>query len=102
MTSQIPDVVVLDGRTYSLTAVEGHGLFDPADHGLEPQFISTACWRGFLCTYAVVEGRLVLDTLDIGLAERPPRMGPGRMDRRGHGNSWRLRRLSMPMPFTGR
>ena len=53
MTAQISDSVRFEGRTYSLVGVNGSGLFDPEALGLRAVASSTACWRGFYCTYTV-------------------------------------------------
>ena len=67
MTAQIPDEVEYRAGRYAVTAVDGTGLFDPARHGLEPQAMSTACWRGFICAYRVEQGVLRLSHLEIAL-----------------------------------
>ena len=64
MTAQLPDTVLFEDQTYDLAGVEGEGLFEPARYGLEVVMASTACWRGYLCTYAVVEDRLLLEAID--------------------------------------
>ncbi len=66
MTAQIPDNFVLDGKNYALA--EGGRLFSPLEFGLEPVMTVTSCWRGYVCTYTILEQQLVLDTLDISLA----------------------------------
>lgn len=66
MTGQIPDEVRYDGCGYALTAFDGGDLFDPAAHGVQPGPLSTACWRGFICTYSIEQGALILDRVEIG------------------------------------
>ncbi|MFC4909215.1 hypothetical protein [Actinomadura gamaensis] len=72
MTGQIPDVVLYRDLSYSLTGQEGEGLFDPVDLGVTPTPMSSACWRGFVCRYAVVDGGLVLTGLDLSVDGEPP------------------------------
>jgi hypothetical protein len=67
MTAQVSDKVLYQGRGFQLSGVQGTGLFDPAQHGLKPHMMSTACWRGFICTYGVSDGGLFLEKLCIGL-----------------------------------
>jgi hypothetical protein len=74
MTGQIPDTVKLDGTTYSITAVDGEGLFKPDEHGLQPHFMSTACWRGIVCSYVVQDDLLLLDRLEIRLEPDHPQV----------------------------
>lgn len=66
MTAQVPDRIDVDGASYALCGVSGTGLFDPAAHGVLPRPISTACWRGFVCRYAVRDDRLRLAELRLG------------------------------------
>ena len=108
MTGQIPDTVDLDETVYSITAVGGAGLFVAEEHGFESRALSSACWRGFICTYAVRDDRLLLDELQLGLEPDHPTVTlHGRKPRtlgrrhRYHG-SVVYRRLAMPVPFTGR
>jgi hypothetical protein len=70
MTAQISDVVVYRGKPHCIAGINGAGLVNPAEHGITPVMISTACWRGFHCTYEVAEGALLLTKVNIGLAER--------------------------------
>ncbi|WP_199300064.1 hypothetical protein [Trichocoleus sp. FACHB-262] len=67
MTGQISDSFDYRNQPYSLVGIRGVGLFDPAQHGIKPVAISTACWRGFFCIYEVADNALFLTTLYIGL-----------------------------------
>ena len=67
MTAQISDVVVYRSKPHSIAGINGARLFDPASHGIRPVMISTACWRGYHCTYEVAEDTLQLATVNIGL-----------------------------------
>ncbi|TMR09263.1 hypothetical protein ETD86_44380 [Nonomuraea turkmeniaca] len=66
MTSQIPDIVVIDCIDHAIAGIDGGPLFDPADHGIEPGFFSTGCWRGCYCDYVIRHGRLLLYRLTFG------------------------------------
>ena len=66
MTAQVSDRVELAGETFAVAGVSGHGLFDPAAHGIEPRMISTGCWRGFHCVYRVTGDELHLGELRLG------------------------------------
>lgn len=84
MTRQVSDTLVWQGKSYDLEESPGlpkqhDGLIVrppdqfPADD-LELSFIqSTACYRGYIATWVVIEDKLYLDTI-LGnrlLAERP-------------------------------
>jgi len=74
MTGQIHDMVLHNGSIFSLCGIRGDGLFDPADYGLEPSEMSTACRRGYHCLYAIKEDILYLEHVKIGHnADRPVR-----------------------------
>jgi hypothetical protein len=70
MTAQISDVVIYRHKPHAIAGINGTGLFDPAEHGVKPVMISTACWRGYHCTYEVGDGSLLLTTVNIGLDEK--------------------------------
>ncbi len=70
MTAQIPDRLCYACRQFLVIGTRGDGLFDPARFGLKVRMISTACHRGFHCSYAVdAEGRLLLQEAYRGLDE---------------------------------
>jgi len=47
MTAQIHDHVVYQGEGYSILGIEGDGLLSPADFGMTPTEMHTACYRGY-------------------------------------------------------
>jgi hypothetical protein len=75
MTAQTNDIFVYDGAQWELAGISEGELFDPADLGAEQEAESSACWRGYKATFAVVDSRLVLHEFEGSLA--PP--GPGRL-----------------------
>lgn len=106
MTEQISDHVVYQETEYMLEEVDGQGLFDPSDLGVRPARTSTANWRGFRCTYAVVESRLVLAELRIGLEQpnelhlREPNVFSAEPEAASM-QSWLFKDLRYPIAFTG-
>jgi hypothetical protein len=69
MTAQIPDTVRYENANYSIAGIDGEGLFDPWEHGMQPISWSTACWHGFTNSYAIENGQLFLTSLEICLTE---------------------------------
>lgn len=69
MTAQINDSIVYADLHFSIAGINGDGLFEPEQIGLEVRTLSTACWRGFYCEYSVDEGHLYLTRLTVGLSE---------------------------------
>jgi hypothetical protein len=64
MTGQIHDRVIFQEEEYSMISA-GPGLIHPADFGLQPVMLHTACWRGYYTTYAVQDGMLWLVELAL-------------------------------------
>lgn len=69
MTAQFPDTIDLDGEEYAVAGVRGSGLFQPLEHGLKPVPRVTACWRGYVCHYALAGDQLLLRGLEVSTAE---------------------------------
>jgi hypothetical protein len=69
MTAQVADSLLWNGIEHDIVAIDDVWPFSPRAHGFEPVSPYTACWRGYVAHYAIVEGRLVLRQLDIGLGE---------------------------------
>jgi hypothetical protein len=125
MTAQISDTFYYRKKPRALAGINGSGLFDPAQHGIKPVMISTACWRGYYCTYEVEDGGLFLTEVHLGLGREDAAArgeGPklfGRIPRRytvlGHRQnvrtgevttSWesgefKVDDIREPVPFTG-
>jgi hypothetical protein len=59
MTGQIADTVVYDGEGHVVTGVSGGGLFELEAYRMAPDRVSTACWRGYVCSYAIRDDRLL-------------------------------------------
>lgn len=109
MTAQISDCFMFRGKQYALAGMNGGGLFDPRAHGVQPRMLSTACWRGFYCTYEVTDAAIELRELHIGLsgddlakAERAEL--PGLEGHRPTKDEWSghvYKDIAVRVPFTG-
>lgn len=107
MTGQIPDEVRYRRRWWALTAVDGAGMFDPANKGLTPGPLGTGCWRGYQCRYRIHRGRLILYSMLMGRPDGDPLplfdVPPVPADRKSvFRGALHYRGLAEPMPFTGR
>jgi hypothetical protein len=102
VTTQESDQVYFEGSWFAVTAVDGTGLFDPATYGLEPRAISTGCYHGYVCRYAIVERQLVLRELDLGSDDEPPPLGGVQSRHDDEYLTWHYQGLDMPVSFTGR
>ena len=69
MTVQINDTVFHRKIDFYIAGSSGSGLFNTATLGFRPVATSTACWRGYVAEYSVIDGALFLTSLDIGLPE---------------------------------
>lgn len=65
MTAQISDTFLFNGDTYYLIGINGGSLASPEQFGMEPEMISTACYRGFYATYELTEKALYLRALTL-------------------------------------
>ena len=65
MTGQIPDHFIYNDKEYSLVGLEGDELFFPQDYGMETKSPHTACWRGYVITYGLLDNKLVVKNADI-------------------------------------
>jgi hypothetical protein len=77
MTAQMNDSFRFQEHDYSIAGISEGELFDPTLLALAPGSggVCTACYRGYLATFAVKQDRLVLDQLRINL-EDPDLGGP--------------------------
>lgn len=67
MTAQIEDKFIYHDKEYKLVGISGGKLFEPSEFDIEPEGVSTDCYRGYLAYFAVSEGRLTLDNLHVNL-----------------------------------
>jgi hypothetical protein len=110
MTAQAMDLVRWRDRTWSLVGIDGTGLFDPRDLGIEPRMLHTAAWRGYICTYGVADDALRLERLEIGfdqatqeraVAGNPPLIGRASAQQQGSGSAWLYDGADLPVAFSG-
>ena len=75
MTAQISDFIVWNRDEWSICALENEWPFDPKEaFGIEPQMLSTACWRGYHCKYEITESQIFLSELCIGIKGQVPKI----------------------------
>jgi hypothetical protein len=65
MTAQINDTFWYRGDAYSLVGVAGRGLASPAQFGMEPEMMGTACYRGFYAVYELTDEAMHLKCLAL-------------------------------------
>lgn len=65
MTAQMNDRIFYEGEWYDLAGINGEGMFEPSEHGMEPRSNCSACWRGYVAVYEVRDNHLLLNTLYI-------------------------------------
>ncbi len=69
MTGQIPDVFRYEGEVYDLVGLDGTGLFTPESFGIDAFSSCTACWRGYVMYYDCIDGKLILDKMEVNARE---------------------------------
>src|SRR5215510_10033002 len=113
MTEQVPDYCEFRGKAYAITARTGVGYFDPRAHGLDPTLrrrgVSSGCYRGYQCKFAITNAGLELHELTIGL-DLQERMRVRRRQIPGFERGelvnglfelGPISGLALPVPFTG-
>ena len=65
MTAQRGDTFIHKGNSYIAAAMTSPTGFNPADYGLIPKAVCTACWRGYWCDYEIRDNGLYLKNLYI-------------------------------------
>jgi len=68
MTAQINDTCFHRKIDFAVAGISGTGLFDPSNLGFQPVSMSTACWRGYVAHYSVIDSQLYLTSLHLGLS----------------------------------
>lgn len=112
MTAQASDTVNHHDQDYALVAYSDGEPFVPAEHGYRPVMASTACYRGYLCEYAVVEDRLRLTRFHVNHQEGPQRSSqlkqPPALDgveaqlaKNSFVGRWTFKDLRLPISYTG-
>src|SRR5262249_8997576 len=89
LTAQFSDQVRFAEAEWALAGANGTGLFEPSDHGVTVRVANTACWRGFVCTYAVSDGLLTRNDRDGATDGSLPRLF-----------GWEPRGKNLPLGFT--
>ncbi|MFW9924367.1 MAG: hypothetical protein ACFFDW_13880 [Candidatus Thorarchaeota archaeon] len=104
MTGQFPDMFHYNNEKYELVGVEGEKLYNPKEHGLDPQFRCTACRRGYVLTYLINENQLTLDDILINLNEETDINGvkPAKPDELGSPFMYQYKNVKMKIDFTGK
>ena len=74
MTAQISDRFIHNNDTFGIVSIDGEGLFEPKDYGINVIPISTACWRGYYCCYGITDNSLCLHEVYLGLNQENERL----------------------------
>jgi hypothetical protein len=105
MTAQAHDTVVWRHQDHLLVGVDGTGLFDPVEHGLQTMATTTANWRGWVARYEVQDRLILMELHDVGLSpdqqDTPPILNGVPAQKPGGGWSALYPGLNWPLPFTG-
>jgi hypothetical protein len=113
MTAQIQDTISIEHQLYWLArSSHREGLFNPTDYGISPVPSSSACNRGFYCSYIISDRQLLV--MDVNLTpnmsdrlkfkhQRIDAILCGKSPCVSDPNSyrWQYRELSYPISYTG-
>ena len=100
MTAQIPDSFIYKDGEYSIVGLGGDGLVYPDDYNLKLQAASTACWRGYVYTYEIVDNKLILKEMLCRLQEESEFLDKKPIKSKKHFFSYKYE-LDYPVKFTG-
>lgn len=109
MTAQINDTCFHRKVDFSVAGISGSKLFEPADVGIQPVAMSTACWRGYVAHYSIIDDGIFLTSLHLGLAQSDAiraraGKGPelfGRLPTNDRFQGFLYEGFQSPVPFTG-
>jgi len=72
MTTQVGHSIKYRQRDFAIAeTTNGENLFNPEDFGISPQWLTTANWSGYICSFGIESDRLLLTGLLVG----PPDSG---------------------------
>ena len=69
MTAQINDTCFHQKIDFKVAGISGSGLFDPDTLAFKPISVSSACRRGHVAHYSILDGELYLTSLAVGLPD---------------------------------
>ena len=103
MSMQCTDSFVWNGKEWIfLAASDVYKLFDPAKFNLEPEMWHTACYKGFIIYFKVVDELLYLDRLIVHCADDkyPPlnNVEPEKYDE----SAMDYKNINLLLPYSGR
>ncbi len=103
MTYQATDPFYWENEAWVfLRAANIYSLFDPEAYGLHPTPPHTACWKGFVIQFRIVEQQLILDELRVYCEDGvyPPING---VEATSGQNSimQTYQNINLPLPYSG-
>ncbi|MBD3196006.1 MAG: hypothetical protein GF317_13190 [Candidatus Lokiarchaeota archaeon] len=101
MTGQIHDTCVLNNETYEIVRIKGDNLPKPENYGLNPRMASTACRRGYVMHYSLLDSQIYLDSIDIRTDNPKPIQENSPLENEGLGFNYKYQKLHIPIEFTG-
>ena len=105
MTAQRHDILLLEEASCAVVAIEREWPFHPRKHGLPLDPQCSSCCRGYVATYAVRSGFLLLDAL--ALAGDQPSAPPWndiyspKAIFRASASEWEYRNIGVPIRYSG-
>ena len=105
MTAQIGDIYKYNNKECRLVARDSSNLFNPKAFGMEPHAMSTACWRGYFCEYAIIDDELFLEKLCLFNADgKYPLLNGIKAvkPKFKYAGYYEYRNINMPISYTGK
>lgn len=103
MTRQASDIFHYGNFKYYSLSYDGEGLIHPYDFGMEPGYVSTGCYAGFISTYEITKDGLFLTKMKIAnTLDKYSTIQGIRPKPIGKNNSYLVyQRLRLFTPYTG-
>jgi len=71
MTAQINDDFLYNEHRFNISAIEfPEKFFDVKEFGVKPVFVHTACWRGYLAEFSILNGTLILKNFNTNSIDK--------------------------------
>ena len=101
MSSQMSDVIVIDGEEFAIVEPAAESLFDARSHGIKPVMMHTANTRGVNARFKIENGALLLSELQVGSIDAPPPIAGVAASTDEHGQTWTYLSVDLEIPWTG-
>jgi len=110
MSAQTPDYFIHEDFKYCFSSTQFlKEVFSMEKLGINPDEPDTACWRGYVATFSVIEKMLVLKDLHtnngygiLSILKKPVTINGKKPEVIKFGGDWKYYDVNLPIEFTGK